>query len=79
MRLTFGDLQAKAEADTKRRDEVLFNRRVKGAMRFLRLLPVLPQPRSPKSAYPALVNCYALDVLEEANRREREKRAKEKA
>ena len=77
MKPKFGDLQAKAAAEARRRDEVLFNRRVEGAMRFLRFMPVLPQPRSPKSAFPETVIGYSIDVLEEASRQERERRAKE--
>jgi len=79
MKLRFGDLQGKLEAATVRKHEMLFDRRVKGALRFLRLMPVLPLPRSPKSAYPETVMAYAIDVLEEAGRQERERRAKEEA
>jgi hypothetical protein len=79
MNLKFGDVQAKAAAAEKQREDELFHRRVKGALRFLRFVPVLPQPRSPKSAYPQTVDVYSLDVLEEAGRQERERRAKEEA
>lgn len=77
MKPKFGDLQAKAAAEAQRRDQILFDRRVTGALRFLRLMPVLPQPRSPKSAFPETVIGYSIDVLEEASRQERERRAKE--
>jgi hypothetical protein len=79
MRLTFGNLRAKEEAARIGKEQMLFNRRVNGALRFLRLLPQLPPPGSPKNAYPETVDVYPLDVLEEASRQERERRAKEES
>lgn len=78
MKPKFGDLEAKTRAQEALKDAVHFERRVANALHCLRLMPVLPPPGSPKSAFPQTVYSYPLHVLEEAGRRERERRGKDR-
>ena len=77
MKPKFGDLEAKTKAQAALNEALHFERRVATAGYSLQWMPELPPPGSPKSAFPRTVYSYSLDVLEEACRRERERRGKE--
>lgn len=75
--LKFGDLQSKADAIEEYRRNTDFEGKVAEVLKVLgRLatLPPLPGSYGKIRDYPPLVQRFSLNVLEEANRRERARR-----